>query len=142
MRITFTDNNLLTDDVLNKTYQEKLKAYDGTSSAQAAGKNSGSLEQAAVEGDAGFFVAQALADRTSSHRHEQEVGLEALPALEVDVHDVALLAGAGEAHPGARRDAARRCVSPRVRQRVRRRACDLPCPLRRRGQRGRKRALL
>lgn len=42
----------------------------------------------------------------------------------------------------ARRDAARRYVSPRVRQRVRRRACDLPCPLRRRGQRGRKRALL
>ena len=51
MQITFTGNNLLADDILNKAYQEKLKASDGTSSAQAAGKDSGGVEQAADEGD-------------------------------------------------------------------------------------------
>ena len=51
MQITFTNNSLLTDDVLSKAYQEKLKASEGMTSAQGAAKESSGVEQAAVEGD-------------------------------------------------------------------------------------------
>ena len=63
-------------------------------------------DEAAVDGDAGLFVAEVGGHRAAADGDEEEVGFERLAVHEGDVDAVAGLRDAGEEDAGAELDAA------------------------------------